>query len=321
MNPVIAIVIVLAGLASALAIGAAQGVGGTGALPLFLLAPLPVYFAGLAYGTTAAVGASVATIFLTAMIASPALAVGTGLIISIPASLIAHQANLAQPDADGTLEWYPLPRMILNLSLAIAIAILVSGYLAGFDREAFVPQTVEFMREIQAGNPAALPIPPDGEEAQARRLLSIAIFLLPGIWVIVHTLNAWAASALARSAKLLPRPRDDIPASAAMPAAGLGVTFASFLAMLLLPDGSLRIVATIFAGTFGVALSLIGLAALHYKARSMAAGSLLLAGIYLFLILAYPFLLIFSVGGVLRSFANLQRPIPPGGGSGTSNST
>ena len=107
---------VAAGVASVLAVYSAL-FAGAAAIPLLALAALPIYISALAWGTFAGAAASVTAIVASALIISPQAAIIIGLGLTIPASIIGHQANLAQEDENGNLEWYPLSQILFNFAL------------------------------------------------------------------------------------------------------------------------------------------------------------------------------------------------------------
>jgi len=114
MTPKLIAISIIAGLAASFCMVAAQSLGVIGGI-LLLFASLPIYFTAVSYGTHAGVASSIITIVITASIAPASTAIIAGLLFTIPASIIGHQTNLAQPHEDGTMEWYPLSKLFFNL--------------------------------------------------------------------------------------------------------------------------------------------------------------------------------------------------------------
>lgn len=305
------LIAVSAGLASILVLAAAQSAGLAG-MPLMLLAPLPIYIAALAWGTMAAVGSSILAIVIAATAISPGMAVLVGFAFTIPASLIGHQANLAQEDADGNMEWYPVASMLFNLTLFLAVGIVMVGYVAGYNIEALTPPFTEAFREIFKTNPPPVPMT-DAELANfVTRTLHLMPFVATSVWVIVHVVNIHFAGMICRASGKLPRPKDDLAASVGMPIAGLFVMLASLAGAVLL-SGPVQMVASVFAGAFVTSFSLVGLAGVHLRSRNNPLSFVFLMMSYAIIIFFYVPLFLFAIGGVLRTLNTNQITPPPAG--------
>lgn len=308
-----------AGIASVLALYAALQGGGLGVL-LMSLVPLPIYVAALAWGTHAGVASSVVAIIAAATMIAPQVAVAVGLAITIPASIIGHQANLAQEDGSGGMEWFPISRLLFNLALILAVGIVLLGYFVNYYSIVQSPQFVSVLREqldsYLAASPQQRPLTEE-EFVQFTRLVHQFIpFVSAGLWVIVHVINIHLAGIICRSSNLLPRPKDDIPATANMPARALIIPVAAF-SIAFLFGGSLGLVALVFAGTFTMAYSLVGLAGAHFRARTNPANLIFLILSYIFIMIALPVLFLFALGGVARSLTNSTTSPPPAGPNNT----
>jgi len=297
-NPIV--VGVLAGIASGLLLVASSSAGIFSAL-LALASPLPIYIAVLAWGTRGGVFASVSAIILVSVIASPQVAIMIAALMTLPALAIGHQANLAQSVSnDGKdLTWYPLDRLLFNLVNLIAIGFIVVGFMLGFSIEENVPDLVAQLKEFAKVNPA-FKAPDDGDlAALARFYLGLLPFTFPAAWLVIHIVNMHLAVKIARSSGRMPRPQDDLPLDAGLPRMAL-IAFPTTLVLTIFSTGSFSNIFAVFAGAFFMAFSLVGLAALHLKARANpAARGLLVASYLLIIVFAVP-LVVFTVAGVFR---------------------
>lgn len=304
---------IVAGVAAALAVAAAMQMGPLG-VPLLIAGAFPVYLATLSWGTSAGVVASVTAIFVTAGLISTPAAVSMGLLFSIPASVIGHQANLAQQNDQGTLEWYPLSNLFFNLCTVLVIGILATGYFVGYDAEVLTPNMTEAVGDALRNNSANTNLGEADIQTITAMMLRLLPFMFSGMWLIAHLLNLYLATWVARSSGMMPRPRDDIPANAGLPAYAVAFAVASVVLAVLL-EGAGQQIAGVVAGIFIMAFALIGLANLHLKARGNPAGLNLLIVCYAIIIFFYLPLLLFSVGGILRVLTNTNPNTPPPGGS------
>ncbi|MGI9352687.1 MAG: hypothetical protein ACR2O3_14070, partial [Rhizobiaceae bacterium] len=256
--------------------------------------------------------ASIAAIVIAAAAISPEAAIIVGLAITIPASIIGHQANLAQETNDGSMEWYPLSRLLFNLALILSIAIVAVGYVMDYSSYAKLPELSEGIKEFLAQNPPPTPLTDEELAMVTESVFRLLPFMFSGIWLIVHIVNLQFAAIICRSSGILPRPKDDIPTTAGMPRIGLAVLAGSLAAVTVL-DGSLQSIASVFAGTFLMAFAMVGLAATHNNARRNPASFVFLIITYVIIIFFFAPLFLFAIGGVMRTISNSQNSPPSGG--------
>ncbi|MEM9279186.1 MAG: hypothetical protein AAGA76_11485 [Pseudomonadota bacterium] len=302
---------VAAGIACVLAIYSALHAGAAG-FPLLMLGALPVYIVALGWGTHAGVAASVMAILASATLVSPQAAVAIGLSLTIPASIIGHQANLAQETGDGQMEWYPLSQLLFNLALIISIVLVIMGYMMDYNSYSQSPEISNAVKDFLRQNPPPTPLT-DEEVAQlTQSVFRLLPFMFSGIWLIVHVMNLQLAALVCRGSGILPRPKDNIPATIDMPKAGLLFLVGSLLAIIVL-DGPLQSAAAVFTGVFLMAYALVGLAATHQQARNNPATYIFLILSYIIIVLFFAPLFLFAIGGVLRTFSN-SKTSPPSAG-------
>ena len=302
MNPKIIGISIAAGVASTLCVVAAAQAGIAGAL-LMLIAPLPIYIAALGFGKHAAIGASAAALISTAFGVSPMFAVLVGLLYTVPASFVGHQANLSQQHEDGQLEWYPLPNLLFNLSALIAIGPIIMAFYSGYDPESMAPALKELFLEIMAQNPQAPPINQTDLDALIPSLLKISPFLFGGFWLIIHALNYQLGAAITRSSGYLPRPKDDVAATLSLPKIAVIIALVSVV-LAVSTSGIVQFAASAIAGVFNMALAFVGLAAAHERARTNSGQLFLLILSYLIIIIFYFPIVLFAIGGIIRIFSN-----------------
>ena len=307
----------VAGLACTIFIALAGRMGVSG-VPLMLASAVPIYFAALSWGTQAGMASSLIAIFATASLANPQFAVIIGFILTIPASIIGHQANLAQEsDVNGELEWYPVSNLLFNLSAILTIGLIFTGYIIGYDDETLTLAITEFLKQFFLQNPPAKPLSDQEIADIAQSVVKILPFSLASVWLIAHTLNIKIAALLSRGFNLAPRPPEDIAATITLPRYALAIMLVGLVLSVIL-SGGLQHISAIVAGIFVTAFSIIGLGAFHLKMRSMSGGLGILIFTYVMIIIFYLPLLIFAVGGVLRTLntksTNNQTPSqsPPG---------
>ncbi len=309
----------LAGIACVLLVSAGLHAGRSGML-LFVLAPFPVYAAALAWGTNAAIIASLVVIISAAASISPAVAVVLGLVMSLPASLIGHQANLAQPDENGTLVWYPLDRLFFNMCMVTTAGLIAMMLYVGYDnsRDQLMPVISPMIDEMLAGSPLLAEFPKDQVEALKIKFFEFTPFIVSTAWIIVHVFNAHLAALVCRASGLMPRPADDIARTISLPPIAVGILVVSFIIAFLF-DGKPGYYTAPVLGVFLTAFSLVGLADIHLRARSGGGNIMLLVVIYILIFMLQFVLYFFAFGGIRRSLATLKNHAQPPAGPTQSN--
>ena len=294
---------ILAGIASGFLLVGASYAGIFSPL-LFLASPLPIYLAVLAWGTYGGVAASVTAILLLGVISSPQAAILVAALITIPAMMIGHQANLGQPDEDqpSGMLWYPLDRLLFNMANIIAIGFILVGAIVGFNIEAMVPETVEFMKSIGRDNPQLLQAQNVDMNALAKFYLELIPFMLPASWLIVHVINMHLAVKIARHSGRMPRPADDLPAQTSLPRIAL-IALPTTMVLMLFTSGAISHVFAVFAGVLFMAFALVGLARLHHRARNNPGLRLVVFFTYILIVLFAVPLVLFAIIGLFHAAA------------------
>lgn len=302
-----------AGLASALLFASLVG-GSMAALPLFLLAPLPLAIAAFGWGTPAGLVAGAVAI----------LAVGFGfgfpsmiavLLIDVAPMLIAvHLLGLARltdpDDAEAPREWYPIGRALVAVVIVVCVATLVGGFAIGFDVEETTAQVLATYRHVMSTG-GSVPVPASTElEPFVRNTVQLMPAFFPAFGVLVTVLELWVASRIVRKSGRLARPAEDL-AAVELPIAA-GFVFAATTALAFV-GGTLGVIASVIAGALFSAHLLVGMGVLQTVTRGSGMRIIILAFVYgIALLFTLPAALI-ALAGLAEPFTALRRRRPPGG--------
>ncbi|GGD14418.1 hypothetical protein [Aureimonas glaciei] len=290
-----------AGLASAL-LFAGLILQSPTAVGLSLAAPIPILIASLGWGSR--IG------FIAALTASIALAgvtgfAGSGLILfatmALPSAIVGHLAGLArpkenpEPGVEGPLayDWYPLDRILFAIAGIASLACLFIGWMFGYDAAEIGPELATALGEQMGAT--VDPAMQQQVQTLARLIVQMVPFIQPALLVITLVAGLHLAAILTRLSGRLDRPRDDIPSSATLPGFAVSI-FALAVAGCFVP-GTLSVIASVVAGAFGTAFTLVGLASLHRRTRGAKQRALLLIGAYgAIVLLTFPLLAATAIG-------------------------
>lgn len=279
-----------AGLAAALLF--AGLVSGTAlAFPLFILSPLPIAIAGLGFGTySAAAAAALASAMIGLAIGH--LAGGLYFILfAAPVAWAAHLVGLSRPDdaAPGGRQWFPLDNVLVRAALVTGAAVVVTGFLLGYNPDALIQQTVSVLKEWLAQSSSDGMAPTEAEiEPLVRFNIALMPFTSASLTLGILVLATWLGARIAKMSGLLARAWTPLwtivlPQSAAL---FFGLAFV----VSLLP-GVAGQIAGAFAGAMGFAFALTGFGLLHAMLNGKAARPLLL-----FLVYAVSFVFLLPLG-------------------------
>lgn len=292
--PQIILIGAAAGLASAALFASALYGGMGGRMLIYFLAPLPLFLAGLGWGTIAALVAAVGSAVGSALLLSPV----TGLVVlasqGLPVFYVCHLAQLRRAVAVGpsdigdeqtAIEWYPIGRMIAAATLFAGVTAFVTVWMLGDDLD----QIRKLLRTlIEKVFLQSLPGLKDRNlsEQDLASLTEIALYALPATsalsWLGSFAANLYLAGRITLASGRLSRPWPDL-ASLAYPR-GFGLGLATSLAASALLTGYPALLASGFAGAFFFAYVLLGLAVVHSVTRGMAARPFILWGVYVALL-------------------------------------
>ena len=309
---------ILSGLASALMF-AVVVTGSPLGIALSYVAPLPVLIGALGWNHRSGLVASAVGCGALAFAFRPEAGLAFVIGSALPAWWLAYLGLLGRPNPDGSLEWYPLGRLLLWIAASAALVTFV-GVLAlgswdyGTYRDT-LRATVESVIRIQMRIPAETPLPPTFGGVPREQFLDALVgavpFLAATAFSLVLTLNLWIAAKVVAISQRLPRPWPAI-AMTRMPLSALLLLAAAILVSFV--PGLVGVLALAFAGALLMAFALQGLALLHAVSRGRPGRTGLLVGAYVLLtFIAHTFLPLLALAGIADTAIDLRRRFPAGG--------
>ncbi|MBM6582071.1 DUF2232 domain-containing protein [Microvirga sp. BT689] len=285
---------------------------------LYLLAPIPVLIVSLGWDHRSGLVAAVVGGLAIAFILSPLSGLGFAVITALPAWWLSYLALLGRPGADGTMEWYPLGRLLAWAAATAALTIIAAGVIStGGDYGAFERNTRDVAEAFVNAQFAATGT--DALDAETREQL-IAIFarltsfLSAQGFVTVLAIYLWAAARIVRVSKRLPRPWPSVPELVMPRSAGLILIVALIAANF---DGFIGALGMALSGAFLMAFAFQGLAAIHDRTRGKSGRSFLLTALYVLIFITQGILMVaLALFGIADSTFGLRRrfgtrPNPP----------
>jgi uncharacterized membrane protein len=285
---------------------------------LYLLAPIPVLIVSLGWDHRSGLVAALVGGLAIALILSPLSGLGFALITALPAWWLSYLALLGRPGPEGTMEWYPVGRLLAWAAATAALTIIAAGVIStGGDYGAFAQNTRDVAEAFVNAQFAAA-----GEgalEAETReQLISLFARLTPFLsaqgFVTVLALYLWAAARIVLASKRLPRPWPPVPELVMPRSAGLILIGALIMANF---GGFIGALGMALSGAFLMAFALQGLAAIHDRTRGRSGRSFLLSALYVLIFVTQGILMVAlalfgladSTFGLRRRFGT--RPNPP----------
>lgn len=294
-----------AGAASALLV-ATVATGSAIALPLFYLAPLPILIVGLGWSQVSALVAASTAGVLIGLFFGLELLVAYVAGVGLPAYVLAYLALMGrQIDADGSMEWFPIGRVLLAASILGCLAVaalvpLIAGDLATYQealRGLFQAMLAE--NGAQAGPDTA-------------RLIDLLVAVMPPAAAIITMVtqigNLWLAAHAARISGRLMRPWPDL-AAIELPRAAAALLAGALLGAAI-TSGFIGLVTEMLGATLLMAFGFIGLAVIHWVTRGAAGRSLVIGTVWIAaLALGWPFLAL-AVLGLVETIFGVRRRFP-----------
>ncbi|WP_201860224.1 DUF2232 domain-containing protein [Microvirga soli] len=285
---------------------------------LYLLAPIPVLIVSLGWDHRSGLVAALVGGLAIALILSPLSGIGFALITALPAWWLSYLALLGRPGQDGTMEWYPVGRLLAWTAATAALTIIAAGVIStGGDYAAFDQNTREVAEAFVNAQFATAGA--EGLDAETREQL-IAIFsrltsfLSAQGFVTILALYLWAAGRIVLASKRLPRPWPPVPELVMPRSAGLILIGALILANF---GGFIGALGLAMSGAFLMAFALQGLAAVHDRTHGKSGRSFLLSAMYVLIFVTQGILLVaLALFGIADSTFGLRRrfgtrPNPP----------
>jgi hypothetical protein len=298
------------GAASAL-MYASVGAQNVVALALFVLAPLPVFVAGLGWRATAAIAAGVTGAGLLAVLTNPYGAAGYGLMVAATPAVLSHFALLSRTSDTGVIEWYPQ-------DILAAIAILLAGAaaaatlaIAGAHTPEFKQAMLAFFEGVKLRDMLVeANVPADQIDRVFRTFTDVFTPLMAGAALsVAHLVSLWLAAEVLAVSGRLPRPPFQI-ASLRLPQtmrlaalASVGLTFA--------PD-PIDFYALCFVGALVSGYFILGAVVIWALTERAPARPLVLLAVFAFVfLLVWPIPLIAVVGMADQIFHLRERFAAP----------
>jgi hypothetical protein len=297
-----------AGLVSALLFGVVI-TGSPLAIALSVVAPLPIFIAALGWNHRSGLVASAAGGIAMGLALNVTAGVVFALGWALPAWWLAFLALLGRP-AGGTMEWYPLGRLLLWIVATSALITLIGVVAIGdgsYDTfQTNVRKVIESFMRAQGGASPPGELPNDA--------LSFFVAAMPLFFafqfVLILALNLWLAAKTVQVSGRLARPWPFIPGTA-MPTLSLALLAAS-VALAFLP-GLAGAAGLILAGALASAFMLQGLAFIHVTSGQRPGRGFLLGGVYaLALVLSQVVLPLLAMLGLADVAFSLRNRFGPG---------
>lgn len=275
------------------------------ALPLFYLAPLPLYLAGLGIGGQGAIIAAVAAVMTSGLIGGAYAALPFAVAYGLPVVTVCRQALQASPNNAGQPVWQPIGNVIGALTF-FGMATIVFAAFMTINDETLGPldqAVVGFLGQALESMQGNLP-----SEARDALVAGLAPFF-PGMaiasWIVMHIVNAAAAQgALVKSGRNL-RPAVSF----------VNVTLPDWCSWLLVAAGVLAVFTPGDWGYIGqnlvivalVPFFLLGLAVAHTFARTVAGGTWMLICFYVLIVVLGWASFVVAGAGVLEQWVGLRK--------------
>lgn len=287
----------------------------------FTLISLPLAFAGVARGPSAAAMAGLAGALALALVLSPAASLMLAALAIVPMVVMTRLVSLRR-DGDpmeGAIEWYPIGRVVLATALmAGTFAALI--FLAIGDLTVLKTELRPMMEAIVKNNLRTPPADATEIDMAVTALTDTAVEFAPsamavglmGGWLFC----LWLGGRIARASNLMERPWPDLAGIHYPVAAPLLLAVSTGAAFL---GGQAGLVAKAYSGALFLAYVLLGLAVLHYTTRGKAWRPFVLWAIYFALLLLSPVVsVVVAVLGLADGLTPFRNSPPPQGRGPTS---
>ncbi len=311
---------VTAGAASALLffIGAGLGLSLAGTF-LALASPLPIYVAGLGWGSLAAGGAGALAVAGATLYGDPLAASVFSVAFVMPAFLLAHLAVAPSAPAAGAQPLEPVWRSASALALALIAVGLVQVAIAALALASGDAGLAGLVRErLAALMVAAYGAAPEDDAAIAAIVDlwdSLVLGAIVAAVMLAHAALGALAQGLVRSAGVPRRPapafwRLRLPAWLSVLAVALAAAAFALDMALAERQGPAAFAVHLLTGfllVLGAGFLLQGLAVLHALTRGIGAQPLVLAGCYMLVLVFQPFgALAFAAVGFVECWAGFR---------------
>jgi hypothetical protein len=286
----IILIAIAAGCASALMF-ASMISGALISLLLVNLAPLPLMVAAIGWGPLCATIGGIGAATILGSIFGLPYCITFAVAVALPAWWLGHLALLGRPVANGVpsgdgtgpaapiLEWYPVGRILLWISVSAALTTIVALFALGTD-------AVSITNGLRHGLLMMIG-PPDATAAgEIEQVVDALAKVMPAMAAIgammMLTLNLWLAAKITATSGRLHRPWPDLRMTA-LPLLTLAVLCAAIA--FCFAGGLLAILAQIITTVLMMAYALTGLAVLHTLTLALKSRALWLGCTYAIVVL------------------------------------
>jgi hypothetical protein len=250
---------------------------------LLALAPFPVLFTGLAWGTQASLLAFGTATLLIGLLANTSTMLFFVIVIGLPAFTLSYLSLLqrvvpATPEKASQVECYPLGHLIAWATIMVGSVVAIGFAIIGTD--SYRQRIKEFIQRYSQPEVQSLFANEQFVELMSRFILPALATML---WLLVFLLNFWLAAKVAQIMQLLSRPwpsftRIDYP---------LAFLVAFLVAVgVAMSSSHIGIMATAYVGAFSMAYMILGLTVVHVWIPDTPIKPIILASIYMGILVA-----------------------------------
>jgi Predicted membrane protein (DUF2232) len=313
--------LMIALIAIALAAGAASALmfasimsGELTSLVLFFLAPLPLMVAAIGWGPLCATIGGIAAVAGLGAIFNMPYGLAFAIAVALPAWWLGHLALLgrsatgsapagsAVPATAPALEWYPLGRILLWISLIAALTTFAALLTLGSDAASITATQREALSRILSATDVPV-------SAEMDRVIDAMIKVAPAVAAMFTTLtlslNLWLAAKITATSGLLRRPWPDLRTTT-LPPMTLAVLFAAI--GICFSGGLLAMLAIIVTAALLMAYALSGFAVLHTLTLALRSRAFWLGSTYALVVMfVWPLLVMVALGLADAAFGLRQR--------------
>ena len=258
---------------------------------LFLAAPLPLFIAGLGWGTMAAVVGGLAGAALTTLLFGFYHGLIFFLAIAVAPVVLCRFAHLSRPlseaedrngNQDGEREWYPMGNLVLWSAGIAGTLVALSIFATGMTEEAYLQRLTTDLETVIKAEPRfaeifRTPANADQLTAYIRFFVRITPMVTAAVWTAIMVGNIWIAAKVLKMSQRDVRPWAPFPDLALPRLASIALAGAIVGAMI---PGTLGFIAEGYASSLLCAFAILGMAVLHYITRGYPGRGFILATAY-----------------------------------------
>lgn len=282
---------------------------------LHLLAPFPILIVSLGWNHRSGLVATLTGSVAVGLFVSPMLGLAFAAATALPAWWLAYLSLLGRPGPDGTIEWYPLGRILVWIAVTAALTMTATGLLsAQGDYDKFFETSQRFAEAIVSLQFASTG--PNALDPQVRtELIGMLARFVPFMsalgFTVVLSLFLWSAARSVQISGRLPRPWPNVP-DLDMPRAVI-LALAGAFALIAL-GGFIGVFGAALAGALVMAFALQGLALIHGQTRGKPGRVFLLTVVYLLIFMSQGILMTaLALLGLADTLFGLRRRFGGGG--------